>query len=1051
MAEKSAGHKTISLPAAGAIILFFFFCSGGLGLVYEVVWTRLLRHVMGNTVYSITTVLSAFMAGLALGGYLGGKLIDRRGDPLRVYAFLEGAVGIYCLFLPVLIAAAQPFYQVFYRQCGQQYYLFNFLRFVFSFLLLLPPAALMGATLPVLSKFFIHSAEKIGRTIGTLYALNTFGAVLGSFAAGFIFIPLLGVNRTIHSAALLNILICLGALLLSRRLPLRKKVPPRQSRPASSGEAAIPAVLPGTPVLSRLFPATVLIAYALSGFAALVYEIAWTRALMLIIGSSVYAFCLMLTAFIFGLALGGIVFSRFLHRWKDLVLVFAVFELAIGFSALLAVPVFGRLPLFMTGLIMKFGGSFWTLQLVEFGLIFALLLVPTVMMGAAFPLANRLYARGTEKIGGSVGAVYAANTLGSILGSSAGGFLLLPWLGIRKTILAAVLVNLGIGLLFLGISSSLSANRKRTFAAVAAVLAAALMSFLPGWDKAVMSSATYLYAPYFFQRASQMGSTMKKEIQETKILYHKEGISDTVTVTEDSQGLRSYRTNGKVDGSIGSDMLTQELLAHVPILLHPHPRSVLVIGLATGVTLGSAGRYPVERLDCVEISPSAREPYRFFLDANYDVLSDPRARLIIADGRNYLSLSGETYDVITSEPSNPWIAGVADLFTQEFFEILRKRLNPGGVACVWLHAYSFQDRDFRSVVRTFHGVFDHTTVWESFSSLDYLLLGSTEPFRINYENLRKRMADEKVASDLRRIDIGNPLEFCGCSIMGAEAIDQYAAGAPLHTDDNALLEFSAPRSLLKTSVDVSLLEGINRRRGQGLEFLTWEGTEKREAEALKLRLAEIIEAKKRFVSGDINLENQKCGAALRDFVEAAARDPGTVKLMKKQIDILFYYAFSRMTAGSTKESAEIFQGLLKLDPRNAQVHSHLGRAYGMMNRGEEAIAEGKIAIELDPRYAVGHYNLGVIYLGLAKFEEAVAASRAAIALDPGWAAPHHNLGMIYLNQGKFDDARAEFETSIRLDPAYSPGYTGLAHYYEKTGNLTEAEAWRRRAEESARR
>ncbi len=852
MAEKSAGHKTISLPAAGAIILFLFFCSGGLGLMYEIVWTRLLRHVMGNTVYSVTTVLSAFMAGLALGSYLGGKIIDRRGDPLKVYGLLQGAVGVYCLFLPSLIRSAEPLYRLLYQNFGQSYQLLNLLRFFFSSLFLLLPATFMGATFPVLSKFFIRSSERVGWTIGTLYALNTFGAVLGSFATGFVFIPLLGVSRTIYLAALFSILICPVAFVLSRYLSSGHEVFSGPA-PAAIGKEEILSIRVRPPAMTRFFPPALLAAYALSGFAALVYEIAWTRVLALIIGSSVYAFCLMLTAFILGLALGGIVFSRFLHRWKDLVLVFAVFELAIGFSSLLTVPVFGRLPLLMTQLVVRFSYSFRILLTLEFALVFLIMIVPTVLMGGAFPLVGRLYTRSADEIGSSIGKVYAFNTLGSILGSFAGGFLLLPWLGIRKTILAAVLVNLAIGLFFLGLSYTLSAKRKGTLAAATAIIAAVLIALLPGWDRATMSSGPYLYAFRLLQQRREVG----RGIPKANILYYKEGVSDTVTVTEDFPGMRSYRTNGKVDGSNGLDMYTQKLLAHVPILLHPGPRSVLVIGLATGVTLGSAGRYPVERLDCVEISPSAREPYRFFLDVNYDVLSDPRARLIIADGRNYLSLSGETYDVITSEPSNPWIAGVADLFTREFFEILRSRLNPGGVACSWIHAHSLEDRDFRSVVRTFRSVFDHVIVWESFSGLDYLLVGSAEPFRVDYGKLRKRMADEKVASDLWRIDLVDPIQFLGCFMLGGDAVDRYVQGARIHTDDNALLEFSAPRSLLNMNLDVSPQGEINRCRGQGFEFLTWEGIEEQEAETLKLKLGEIIEAKRRAVSDNINPENRR--------------------------------------------------------------------------------------------------------------------------------------------------------------------------------------------------
>ncbi len=1047
-AENSPGQRTIPPRAAETLILFLFFCSGALGLIYEIIWTRLLRHVMGNTVYSVTTVLCAFMAGLALGSWLGGKIIDRRGNPLKVYGLLEGAIGVYCLFLPVLIKSAEPGYRLLYQNFGQSHYLFNLLRFFFSAALLVLPATFMGATLPVLSKFFIRSSERIGRTMGTLYAVNTFGAVLGSFATGFVFIPWWGVSRTISAAVFINLLVGVSALILSRRASVFAEILPRpEPDPARIGETF--SVGLNLPPANRFFPAILLTAYALSGFAALVYEIAWTRVLMLIVGSSVYAFCLMLTAFILGLALGGMIFSRFLHRVKDLVLLFAILELAIGFSALLAVPVFGRLPLFITGLVLRFAGSFWSLQLIEFELIFLLMLVPTIMMGGAFPLAGSLYVRGMEKIGGSVGKVYAANTLGSILGSFAGGFLLLPLLGIRNTILAAILINLALGVLFLDLSFSLPSARKRSFAAVVIITALLLIGLLPAWDRTTMTSGAYLYAYQLSRQARDHGMTVEEELQKRRILYHREGVSDTVTVIEDSFGRRAFFVNGKVDGSNATDMHTQELLSHVPLLLHPGPRSVLVIGLATGVTLGSAGRYPVERLDCVEISPSAREPYRFFLDVNYDVLSDPRARLIIADGRNYLSLSGETYDVITSEPSNPWIAGVADLFTREFFELCRKRLNPGGIVCAWIHAYSLDAPDFRSIVHTFHGVFPHTIIWESLPGRDYLLIGSEQAFKVEYGTLRRRMADEKVAFDLGRIGIDDPPQFLGGFMFGDGAVDRYTRGARIHTDDNCRLEFSAPRSLLQAGVAIPLLEEINRYREQEPDFLVWEKVDEGEAKTLRKQIAEAIQARAYAVSGEIYLEKQRYPEALTAFKEAVVLQSWNADWAKEYVDIFLNQAFTRLKAGAIEEATGMYLDLLTISPRDPRLHSYLALAYGIMGMDEKAVAEGKRAIELDPGNAAARNHLAVIYLGMGKYAEAESECRVALVLKPDSPEPHGNLGTAYYSQGRLKDAEAEFKAALGIEPDYPPALAGMALLLEKTGDLSGAEEYRRRAEESA--
>ncbi len=1029
------GKRTLSFQTAGAIILFFFFCSGALGLIYEIVWTRLLRHVMGNTVYSITTVLSVFMAGLALGSFLGGKLIDRRGHPLQVYGILEGAIGIYCLLLPALLGFAGPLYRLLYRNFSQSYYLLTLFRFLFSALLLLLPATLMGATFPVLSKFFVRNSSRIGRIVGNLYAVNTFGAVLGSFATGFIFIPLAGVSRTLHAAAAGNLLIGFGVLLLYRFRPLRMEA-------ETAGEAAAPgAVVAATD--GWVSPGIIVFCYAASGFAALVYEIAWTRALALVIGSSVYAFCLMLTAFISGLALGSLIFSRLFHRWKNLVLVFAFFELAIGFSALLVVPVFGRLPLFMAGLLLRFSFSFWTLQAVEFGLIFLLLLVPTVLMGGAFPLAARLYVRDAAKIGGAVGGVYAANTLGSILGSFAGGFILLPWLGLQKTIMAAVLVNVGIGIWFLFLNPAGAGTRKRILAGAITAVVVVLAVALPAWDKTIMISGVFLYADQLAKSARNENSSLERKIRERRILFYKDDASETIAVTEDSRGGRAFRINGKVDGSnAATDMLTQELLAHVPMLLHPDPRKVLVIGLGTGVTLGSAGRYPAERLDCVDISPSARKVGSYFEDVNYRVLSDPRAELTIADGRNFLSLSGRTYDVITSEPSNPWVAGVADLFTREFFELCRRRLNPGGVACVWLHAYDMDDGDFRSIVRTFHDVFPHVLIWESLFGRDYLITGSAENFTVDYTTLRHRLESEPVASDLRRIGLDDPVRFLGCFMLGGAAIDEYARGARIHTDDNARLEFSAPRSLFKRGVDAAFLEGINPYRGRGLEFLVWEGVAESEREGLKLQLADFIKATGCILDGEIGLMRKRYDRALRAFGEAAACYPRDLSWVKRYLNFLLDLSVARLKAGAAEEALAIGLDLLKLSPDDPRVHTNLALAYGVTGEDEKAIAEARTAITLDPKFAVGHHNLAMIYLGSGKFDDAVAECRAALLLQPDWPDPHYTMGMAYLRQEKQESALAELLAFVKARPDFAPAREEIANIYETRGDASTAAKYR---------
>ena len=661
------GKPAVSFRRAGTIVLCAFFLSGAAGLIHEVVWTRLLRLVMGNTAYSITTVLCAFMGGLALGSFLAGRFIDRRTDPLRVFAFLEGTIALYCFMLPWLIQSVEPLYRLIYQNTHTSFYLFSLIRFVFSGVLLLIPATFMGATLPVLSRFFVRSLDRIGHPVGVLYSVNTFGAVLGGAAAGFFLIPNLGVTMTIWTASLFNALVAATAYSLYRRMDdsVQEAAAPlkaREEKPEAAGEmkkkkkgkqatAASSPAIPGRVIYGPNQMVFLLIGYGVSGFAALVYEIAWTRALSLLIGSSVYAFSMILTAFVLGIALGSMVYARFVDRVRDPLRTLAVIQVAIGMTALPVIALIGNLPFWVTGMISLFGGSFWKLQAVEFVLIVAIMILPTTLMGAAFPLASRLFVQTSAAVGKSVGTLYASNTIGNILGSFAGGFILIPLAGVENTLFVAVLINVAVGGLFFGLSRTLSVTGKGLAAGAVMAVAAGGIMLIPPWSAAEMSFGPFYEALRQSKSIARSPAELRAVEAKRKVLFHKEDASTTVTVKQHLGGSLSLYTNGKPDASSHGDLPSQELVAHIPLLLHPDPKSALVVGLASGITLGSAGRYPLERMDCVEIAPAMVEASRFFDDYNYRILDDPRVNLIIADGRNHLALTDK--NTTSSSPSRP--------------------------------------------------------------------------------------------------------------------------------------------------------------------------------------------------------------------------------------------------------------------------------------------------------------------------------------------------------------------------------------------------------------
>jgi len=1024
----------------GGLVLFFFFLSGAVGLIYEIIWTRLLRLIMGNTVFSITTVLCAFMGGLALGSFLGGKIIDRRTDALRIYAFLEGAIGIYSLFLPVIIKATEMFYRPIYQNYHTSFYLFSLIRFLFCGVLLLLPTTLMGATLPVLTKFFVRASDRIGWTIGKLYAVNTFGAVLGSFSAGFLLVPSWGVSKTIYFAAMINLFICFWVYFLHYKILPWKEEPAGAKLGIEESRKGL-QIEPGsgeTGIFSRNFLRILLIGYGLSGFAALVYEIAWTRILSLIIGSSVYAFSLMLTAFIFGLALGSIFFSRFIDRRKDLVLFLAVIEMMIGFSALLVAPFFGRLPLFIVKMILQFSHNFWLLQLAEFGLIFLLMLIPTTMMGAAFPLASCIYTRTIAVVGSSVGSIYAANTLGSILGSFMGAFILIPWLGIQKTILAAVLINIMVGCGFLGMSQTLSRFKRGMIAAGVIIVAVIGALLSPGWSVGLISSGAHLNAGMLSKSADLSSSDLEKAVKKLKVLYHKEGVSTTVTVKEDAHGNRFLLVNGKGDASSSEDMPTQELVAHVPLLLHPHPRSVLVIGLASGVTLGSAGLYPVERLDCVEISPETVAASHYFDHVNYHILEDPRVELIIEDGRNHLALTNRTYDVIISEPSNPWIAGISDLFTQEFFHLCRQRLNPAGVVCVWLHSYNIEDETFRSIIHTFHTVFPYCTIWESSLGIDFLLIGSCEKITLDYGVLLKRLQDEGIGNDLKRINIKNAVDFLAHFVMDEEGVKAYvqAHDVRIHTDDNALVEFSAPRTLYRVDTRIALMEALNRFRDEEPPFLTYPGGDTKGLNEVKGKVARLIKAKKQITNGNIYLARGSKNLAIAEFEKAISLNPEELSAMEKYVEFLAYVYISQ---GRYSEALSMLEKALAIRPNNTKAMINMGIVYFRMNEHQKAEQHFQEALSMDNSCADAYVQLGYLYLLKEDFHQALSSFNQLVRLQPENSQAYVYLGETYQALGETNAAIQAWQKAIDLQPTLAIAHIELGNAYFEMGDFQDAQ------------
>lgn len=823
MADETA-RRTLA-PGILAALAACFFLSGIAGLAYEVVWTRMLILVFGATTFAISTVLTAFMAGLALGGWLGGRMSRRLAEPALAYGILEVGIGLYALAVPFLFEGLEPVFRYAWQAFHLSFPAITFVRFLLAGSVLVFPTVLMGATLPVLSSLVASRREGRGFRVGLLYALNTFGAVGGALLAGFVLLPSLGVTATVWTAAAVNLAVGLGVIglsLHSRRRGLIRRSPPAPAKERSTAAAAPPPP-PPAPAGVRL----VLWLIFISGFVVMMYEVAWSRVLGLMIGSSVYAFTVILATYLIGLAGGAAVVSPFLRRLPERagLVVFGALQAAAAVTVFVTLLAFDRLPYlyasFARSHVVPETGVFHYRQLTILQFLMAgfVMLGPAAILGAAFPAAVHLRSGRGEETGSMVGRVYSVNTIGAILGSFAGGFLLVPFVGIQNTLLLGIAAN---GLM--GAFALLHAGRHAAggpsvplllSAAGAGVFAVFGVFAAPSWNALLMSRGVYKYALDPNLKSMDSKTFEKRFLSSRDLLFYKEGITTTVCVVDQGGGHVYLATNGKVDASSRMDMPTQVLLAQIPMAVAPRTREVLVIGFASGTTVGSALLHPLERLTAAEIEPAVIEASKYFEEWNNRPLADPRLDLIHEDGRNYLGVTDRRFDLIISEPSNPWMTIASNLFTVDYYEIAAERLKPGGCYCQWLQLYALRPQDVQCLVRTFRTVFPCCYAFYSKESVDLMLVGSREDFRIDVAKARRRVNAPAVLADLNRVRVDSLETLLAHFIAGPGALKAFAEGAPLNTDDNARIEFATPKTIALNEGDRIQAEILAHTEGIG--------------------------------------------------------------------------------------------------------------------------------------------------------------------------------------------------------------------------------------------
>lgn len=784
-----------------------FVLSGATGLIYEILWARMLGLVFGATTFAVSAVLAAFMGGLALGSASAGRFAARIGRPLRAYGLMEIGIALYALVVPLLFRLVDGLYVLIWNQFHPGFYAFNVWRFVLSCAVLLVPTTLMGATLPVLSAAILRTRTQASTSIARLYTCNLVGAILGTLAAGFVLLPNYGVRATIWTAAVVNIFIGLAALLVDRRgAKISLDANEAAEEDVRDGAAALHppkdyeehAVADVASDVSRGRKLWLWCAFV-SGFVTIGTQVAWTRVLTMVIGSSTYAFSIVVALFLIGLSGGAYAVGR-KKSYGNLRRVILTVELLIAASLLVSLWVANQTPTLLINLGINLKINSWLGLLALQALAAAvLLLVPALLMGAVMPLVL-VWATGARRESSVqlVGRSYAVNTLGAIAGAFSAGFVLIPKGSTRLTILvAAALCLIVAGAAYEPVRDDEDHDLYRSLKVGATCTLLFVLFFIaPSLNLAALSIGAYdgLVRVLAKSQGSVAESEDRKYSPETnRLLFYKEGPTATVSVRED-WGIRSLAINGRTNASDRDDMPTQVLVGVLPTLIAPRIENGLMVGFASGISTGSMLQTPIKNLECVELEPATRDASQFFNHVNNHPLEDARLRLIIDDARTYLHVTRARYDIIVSEPSHPWVPGVANLFTKEFFELAGNRLNDDGVFVQWVQIYQLSTENLRTVLATYQSVFPHVMIFRvggAARGKDLILVGSRTP--LSFAHLSERLSDERVKKELARVNINGAEDILSWYVCDETVLAPAVAGAVLNTDDNMRVENRAPR------------------------------------------------------------------------------------------------------------------------------------------------------------------------------------------------------------------------------------------------------------------
>jgi spermidine synthase len=742
-----------SFNARSVLLAFVLFSSGAASLIYQMLWIKQLSLVVGAEVYSVTIAVSAFFAGLALGGMYFGRWADRLTRPFLIYPYLEAGIAVLSVATTVALYHSSFLFAAIEIRAG-------LLAWCLPFFLVGAPAFLMGGTLPVAIRLWMFGTERIAEAGGSVYASNTAGGIAGALLSTFVFLPHFGVHGTAYAAAALNLGAAAGAIALNRHSHKEQNAPETLDSQALTRPALFALAL-----------------YAMAGGIALGYEVVWSQAIVQFLSTRSFAFSIVLATYLAGLAAGSTLYVRFADRLSDAWGTFGFLISAAGFIALLEIAslsvwqlriqaIVGNMTLSTTG--SEFASMCARFLIAALGIVF----VPSVLLGAAFPAALRLVTR-KHSVGRDVGAVIALNTGGGIVGTLVTGFFLVPTFGLVRTLAILAIAAGALGF--------------------CAVLRGSMVRPSMRWTVLVIGFITVAIA--VITPADRMGRLLASTRGGGRLTFYKESAGSTVAVLKQASGhhtlRRLYIQGVSNSGDAMPSLRYMRLQALLPLIIHTgEPRSALVIGFGTGITAGGLLQYPqLQTRVCAELLPAVVQAGSSF-EGNFGAASDPRLQIRVRDGRKELVQSTERYDLITLEPPPPSAAGVVNLYSSDFYRLAAKRLEPNGLVAQWLPLATQNDADTRSLMRSFLDVFPYATLWST-ELHEMLLVGSLSAIELNPQEIARRFNQPTVASSLQEVGVRSPAALLATWMMDQDGMKRYVGDAPAVTDDSPSIEYAA--------------------------------------------------------------------------------------------------------------------------------------------------------------------------------------------------------------------------------------------------------------------